>query len=130
MLVLLCGTLAAAAPLSTGLAHESAIGLATEFFQEQTGRLELSDAVAALRAGQFTPGKSQVLNFGIGSKPTWIHFAVDNPTTAPAQKRLSIETAWLDRADVYFLHPGRTLFRARPCLCSGNQRCVHTHRNA
>ena len=109
MLVLLCGALVTAAPLSAGQAQESAIGLSTGFFQEQAGRLELSDAVAALRAGKFAPGKSPVLNFGIGAKPVWIYFAVDNPTAAPVQKRLSIETAWLDRAEVYFQHQGRTV---------------------
>ena len=107
--MLLCGTLAVAAPLSVGQAYESAIGLSAEFFQEPAGRLELADAVAALRAGNFSPGSSQVLNFGIGAKPVWIHFAVNNPTSAPLQKRLSIETAWLDRAEVYFQHPGRTV---------------------
>jgi diguanylate cyclase (GGDEF)-like protein len=109
VLMLLCGALAVAAPLSVGQAHESAIGLSTEFYQEPAGRLELPDAVAALRAGQFAPGKSPVLNFGIGAKAVWIHFAVDNPTAAPVQKRLSLETTWLDRAEVYFLHPGRTV---------------------
>jgi diguanylate cyclase (GGDEF)-like protein len=109
VLVLLCGALAVAAPLSAGQAQESAIGLSTGFLQEQAGRLELPDAVAALRAGKFAPGNSQVLNFGIGAKPVWIHFAVDNPTAAPVQKRLSIETAWLDRTEVYFQHQGRTV---------------------
>lgn len=109
VLVLLCGALAVAAPLSVGQAQESAIGLSTGFIQEQAGRLELPDAVAALRARKFAPGNSQVLNFGIGAKPVWIHFAVNNPTAVPVQKRLSIETAWLDQAEVYFQHQGRTV---------------------
>lgn len=109
VLVILCSALAVAAPLSGGQVHESAIGLSTEFFQEQAGRLELPDVVAALQAGKFVPGKSPVLNFGIGAKPVWIHFAVDNPTAASLQKRLSIETAWLDQAEVYFRHQGRTV---------------------
>ncbi len=109
VLVMLCGALGSAAPLSTALDRASAIGLSTGFFQEQAGRLELPDAVAALRAGKFAPGKSPVLNFGIGSKPVWIHFAVGNSTAASLRKRLSIETAWLDRADVYFQYQGRTI---------------------
>jgi diguanylate cyclase (GGDEF)-like protein len=93
---------AVAAPLSTTLNHASAIGLSTAFLQESAGRLDLSEAVAAYRAGKFKPGESPVLNFGIGAKPVWIHFTVDNPGTAPAQRRLSIETAWLDRVEVHF----------------------------
>jgi len=64
--------------------------------------------VAAYRAGQFAPGTSPALNFGIGSKPVWIHFTVDNPTATFLQRRLSIENAWLDQVEVYFQHQGKT----------------------
>jgi diguanylate cyclase (GGDEF)-like protein len=100
---------AAPAPLSTASEHESAIGRSTDVLQERRGRLDLPQAVAAYRAGQFTPGTSPVLNFGIGAKPVWLHFAVVNPSAAPVSRRLSIETAWLDRVDVYFMQLGRTV---------------------
>jgi len=103
----------AAQPLSAVLDHESAIGLSTEFLKEQGGRLTLPAAIAAYQAGQFSPGNSPVLNFGIGSKPAWIHFSVDNPTAAPLQKRLSIEIAWLDQVEVYVQYRGRTVERYR-----------------
>ena len=101
--------LAAAAPLSAVLDHEAAIGRSTEFLKEADGRLTLPEVIAAWQAGRFAPGNSPVLNFGIGSKPAWIHFSVDNPTAAPLQRRLSIETAWLDRVEVYFRYQGRTV---------------------
>lgn len=113
MLALLGSALVAAAPLSAVLDHESAIGLSTEFLKEQDGRLTLPAAIAAYQAGQFSPGNSPVLNFGIGSKPAWIHFSVDNPTAAPLQKRLSIEIAWLDQVEVYVQYRGRTVERYR-----------------
>ncbi len=109
VLALLFSMPAAAAPLSTALAHRSAIGQSTHFLQEQHGRLQLADAMAAYQAGQFTPGKSPVLNFGIGARPVWIHFSVDNPGTAPVERRLSIETAWLDRIEIYFQHQEQTV---------------------
>ncbi|MGE5320692.1 MAG: diguanylate cyclase [Hyphomicrobiaceae bacterium] len=109
MLQLACGTAAAAPPLSTALDHESAIGRSTDFLKEPAGRLTLPEVIAAYQAGRFSPGKSPVLNFGIGAKPVWLHFAVDNPAAAPAFRRLSIETAWLDQVDVYFLRQGRTI---------------------
>jgi diguanylate cyclase (GGDEF)-like protein len=109
VLVFLLGAPAVAASLSTALEHPSAIGLSTRFLQEQHGRLQLADAMAALEAGKFTRGKSPVLNFGIGAKPTWIHFAVDNPDAEPVRKRLSIEIAWLDRIEVYVRHRGETV---------------------
>ncbi|MGA9165267.1 MAG: diguanylate cyclase [Thiobacillus sp.] len=109
MLAFLCSTLAAAAPLSAARDYASAIGLSTQLLQEQHDRLRLADAMAAYQAGKFRPGKSPVLNFGIGAKPVWIHFAVDNPTATPLHRRLSIETAWLDRVEVYFQNQGRTV---------------------
>ncbi len=99
--------LAAAAPLSTALEHEAAIGRSTAFLQETEGRLELSEVVAAYRLGKFTAAKSPVLNFGIGAQPVWIHFTVDNPSAVAVERRLSVETAWLDHVDVYFLQQGR-----------------------
>lgn len=106
VLAFLCSTLGAAAPLSAVLDDEAAIGLSTQFLKEQDGRLTLPDVMAAYQAGKFTQGGSPVLNFGIGSKPVWIHFSVDNPTAKSLQKRLSIETAWLDHADVYVEYQG------------------------
>jgi len=97
-----CSALASAAPLSAVLDHESAIGLSTRFLQEKAERLALPEAMAAYQAGKFALAKSPVLNFGIGAKPVWIHFSVDNPTASPVEKRLSIEIAWLDRLEVYF----------------------------
>ena len=101
-LILACSALASAAPLSAALDHESAIGLSTRFLQEKQAQLTLPDAIAAYQAGKFAPAKSPVLNFGIGARPVWIHFAVDNPTAAPVHKKLSIEIAWLDRIEVHF----------------------------
>jgi two-component system, sensor histidine kinase LadS len=118
--------LAVAAPLPAVVDHESSIGLSTRFYQEQDGRLALPEVMAALQAGKFTAGRSPVLNFGIGAKPLWIHFSVDNPAAAAVHKKLSIETAWLDQVEVYFQHQGRTVasyrvgdeqaFTARPIV--------------
>lgn len=60
------------------------------------------------------PGRSPVLNFGIGSKPVWIHFSVDNPGAAALHRRLSIENAWFDRVEVYFQQQGRTTASYQP----------------
>ena len=111
VLALLCSTMGVAAPLSTAAEYPSALGLSTTFFQEPAGRLELREAIAARQAGKFTPGKRPVLNLGIGARPAWIHFAVDNPGAEPVQKRLSIETAWLDRVEVHFVERGRLVAR-------------------
>jgi diguanylate cyclase (GGDEF)-like protein len=104
-----CSALTYAAPLSATLDHESAIGLSTRFLQENHDRLTLPDAMAAYQAGQFAAAKSPILNFGIGAKPVWIHFTVDNPAAAPVEKRLSIEIAWLDGVELYVRHRDGTV---------------------
>jgi len=108
LIVLLWSATVAAAPLSLARNHENAIGLDAAFLKETAGPLDLDQALAAQRAGEFTPGHNAVLNFGIGSQPVWIHFAVDNPTLAPTHRRLSIENAWLDSVQVTIRHGGKT----------------------
>ena len=104
-------TVAAAAnpPVPASFPHEHPIGHYTSYLTEADGRLTLDEAVAAYDRGAFSAGRSRVLNFGIGSKPVWIHFRVANETTAPLPRRLSIETAWLDEVDVYFRYRGKTV---------------------
>jgi diguanylate cyclase (GGDEF)-like protein len=109
LFVLFCGPASGAAPLSLAQIHENAIGLDTSFLKETAGPLDLDQAIAALRAGEFTPARSTVLNFGIGSQPVWIHFEVDNPSLAPRHRRLAIENAWLDSIQIYIRHGGNTV---------------------
>jgi two-component system, sensor histidine kinase LadS len=109
VLALLWSATIAAAPISLAHVDENAIGFDTTFLKEKEGPLDLDQALAAQQAGEFTHGGKAVLNFGIGSKPVWIHFAVDNPTMAPTHRRLSIENAWLDSVHVYIRHQGKTL---------------------
>jgi len=106
-------SLAFAAPLSTVVEHASAIGRDTAWLQESDGRLDWPAALAAARAGRFVPGTRPVLNFGIGAPPTWIHLAVDNPTASPVRRRLTIETAWLDRIEIYLVQQDRLVSRHR-----------------
>jgi len=109
VLVWLFALPAVSAPLPMSRDDPSAIGQFASVLQEQDGRLELSDAIAAFQAGRFRPGNNPVLNFGIGARPAWIRFAVDNPGAAPVERRLAIEIAWLDRVEVYVRHRGETV---------------------
>jgi len=102
-------SLAVAAPVPAASSPDSPLGRYASYFEEAGGRLDVAQAVTAYRNGLFVPGQNQVLTFGIGSRPVWIHFAVANATDRPLPRRLSIETAWLDRLDVYFRHAGKTV---------------------
>ena len=110
LLVLLPGAATAASipPIAVNRPNETALGLSTSYLKEADARLTLNEAIAAFAGGRFSAGDSQVLDFGIGSKPVWVHFSVDNSTTQALARRLSVETAWLDQLDVYILHGGKT----------------------
>jgi diguanylate cyclase (GGDEF)-like protein len=107
--ILLGGTATASnLPIPVTLLHENAIGHYAGFLKEADGALTLDQAIAAYASGNFLAANNPILNFGIGSKSVWIHFSVGNATPQPIQRRLSIETAWLDQVDVYFRHHDNT----------------------
>lgn len=79
------------------------IGPYAQLVHETDQRLSLEAAVAAYRAGQFKPARSEILSFGIDSKPVWVRFEVSNATSAPLSRNLVIGTSWLDEIEVFFL---------------------------
>jgi len=112
-LLLLLGTLpgmpalAGERPLAIVPSPQGPIGLHAGYLQERGGRLTLEQAVAAQARGEFRPASRPVPNFGIGSPPVWLHLVVDNPLSQPLERRLVVETAWLDRIEVHFRHAGQ-----------------------
>ena len=75
--------------------------------------LTIEEAQEQLRQGNFTQGKEEVLKFGIGAPPLWLHLAIDNDGRQPVGRRLQIENSWLDRIDVYIVHGGKVIQRLR-----------------
>lgn len=107
---MLCGAVAAdGMPVPARAPPEGPLGLHTSYFQEPSGPLSLEQARAANARGAFVPSRRAVLNFGIGARPAWVHFRVANVGSAPLARRLSIETPWLDRVDVFVRHGGQTV---------------------
>lgn len=114
VVALLCSAFALAAPMPASFEDsEAAIGRFASFLQEGHEPLALSSALVASQSGKFIPAKNPVLNFGIGAKPTWVHFAVDNDSGSALLRRLSVETSWLDHMEVYFRHGGTTVAEYR-----------------
>jgi diguanylate cyclase (GGDEF)-like protein len=95
-------TVALADPVSAQSPSGSAIGLHSSYLKETGASLTISEATEAYDSGKFLAGDNPVLNFGIGSRPVWIHFDVENRTGNSLLRRLSIETSWLDKVDIYF----------------------------
>lgn len=96
------------APIPAMQPTEAAIGRHAAYLKETDGRLSLEQAIAAEGEGKFKNGDAEVLNFGIGAKPAWIHFSIDNATPQALLRQVAVENAWLDKVHIYIRHGGRT----------------------
>lgn len=100
---------ASSGPLDVSVENHEPIGKHVYFLQEDVSPLNLDEAIKAYAGEKFTASQHAFLNFGIGTRPVWLRFEVDNRDKTPMPRRLSIETSWLDMLDVYFLHDGKVL---------------------
>lgn len=66
--------------------------------------LGLDEALAQLRSGAFKPVTMAVPDFGIGSRPVWLHLSLENDTREVQPRMLLAGVTWLDRLDVYVVH--------------------------
>lgn len=85
------------------------LGRWMEVMVEKGRPLSLDEARGRLNGGAFVRGHEEVLKFGIGARPVWLHLAVSNAGLRPAERRLQLETSWLDRIDVYLVQDGELL---------------------
>jgi len=90
------------------------LGNYADYFIEGDAALSLTEAMEKQRAGGFKQETKGVPDFGIGSKPVWLHLEFDNDTHAETERYFVGGVTWLDRMDVY-------LVRA-----DGSQSVVHT----
>ncbi|WP_193161145.1 sensor domain-containing diguanylate cyclase [Microbulbifer hainanensis] len=86
--------------------HEAPLGERASFLIDSTARLTLAQARNKLVEGEYSPARSAVPAFGIGSAPVWFHLKVRNPGTEPRSLQLVIGKTWLDYVDVYQLQNG------------------------
>jgi hypothetical protein len=85
-----------------------------DYFIEGDAPLSLDEAMEKQRAGGFRQETKGAPDFGIGSKPVWLHLVFDNDTHAEAERYFVGGVTWLDRMDVF-------LVRA-----DGSQSVMHT----
>lgn len=97
------GTAYASEPVPVEHPPDKPLGLHAEYLKEQGPVLDINQAIAAYRHGEFRAGDAPVLDFGIGSRPVWIHLPVENRSNAGLLRRLAVQTPWLDKVDVYFV---------------------------
>lgn len=103
------GMPAAAAALDVAQPLRGPVGMHIEYLQETAAPLDLDAARRAYADGAFTAATAPILSFGIGAPPVWLRFEIVNHGQLPAPRRLSVETAWLDRIDVHLLSNERKI---------------------
>ena len=91
------------ADIDAAAEYTEPVGRYIQVYQPDDAGLPMQDALLAYRNGQFTPSGNSVLNFGIGAKPVWLAFKVRNAGHKAVHRNLLLETAWLDKIDIYFL---------------------------
>jgi diguanylate cyclase (GGDEF)-like protein len=77
------------------------------WLSETDSHLGMEQVMARLHAGHFTPASRQMLSFGIGADPVWVHLPVDNPGEQPAPRTVMVGATWVDRIDFHVVHDGR-----------------------
>lgn len=68
--------------------------------------LNLAAARQAFAMEQRAPATSPVLGLGIGHRPLWAHFVINNPTDQPLKRQLAVNPGWTDELDVHVVHRG------------------------
>jgi diguanylate cyclase (GGDEF)-like protein len=80
------------------------LGKISWYLEEPGQPLAFAETSRALEQNRFVQGRSDVLTFGIGKNPVWVFFAVNNDQASDQQRKLLVDTSWLDQVRVYIRH--------------------------
>lgn len=83
------------------------LGTYADYLMEESQPLGLEQAIAQFRSGKAQRSQQPVLDFGIGSRPVWVHLEVSNATSAPLEQYLVGGATWIDRLDAYVVQSGK-----------------------
>ncbi len=120
-------SVAIAAPLTlTEISPSQPLGLHAAYMKEPAAPLTIEQVIESQAADAFVQGESQILSFGIGAKPAWIHLSIANKSSDAASRQLFVENSWLDQVDVYFIKENRPIekYQAGDALAF-NDRSIH-----
>lgn len=80
------------------------IGEYIQIFQEGGDRLNLSEAQQRFDGDETLAFDNKIIGFGLGSNPSWLKLEVINQEKKSVERRLLIETSWLDSIEIYVVY--------------------------
>jgi diguanylate cyclase (GGDEF)-like protein len=104
-LLLLASLSAGAEVLRLSDIPSHSLGRYADYLIEGEVALDFDEAMARQRAGGFEPETKTAPDFGIGSNPVWLHLSIENDTGKAEERYFVGGMTWLDRVDVFLLHP-------------------------
>lgn len=84
-------------------------GRYSQVLQEADGPLTVEQAISHFQQGFGQPGHQPILNFGIGSRPTWLQLQLFNPSAAPIPVQVVTGTTWVDHLQLSLVQSGQRL---------------------
>ncbi len=103
LLYLLASNVYASTPVPVEHSY-AAIGNHVQYLYDSENKLNLSQAREAYSSGQFKQWHRPVISMGFIPSPMWLRFTVDNTLADKVSRRLIIENAWLDLAQLYIIN--------------------------
>lgn len=98
------------APVDARNPPQQALGQHMRLLVESGARLSLTEAKTAFDQEPLPSVTTPVLGLGLGHRPVWVHFVIDNPTRQPLTRLLAVEPSWTDTLELHLLGPtGETL---------------------
>ncbi|WP_415887820.1 diguanylate cyclase [Neptuniibacter sp. QD37_6] len=81
----------------------------TRYLQETEGTLlHPNQALKDVRS-KGARSQSDILNFGLGAPPVWVHFEVSNYSETEQLRYIQLENTWLDHVHLYIFKDGQML---------------------
>lgn len=91
------------------IAPDAPLGGALSYLVDEAGTFDLEAAQARFERGGGVSARGDILSLGMGTPPVWIRLSVVNGLPDARERRLTIENAWLDRIEIYFVEGGRVV---------------------
>lgn len=90
----------------------SSLGKYVTSFKDSLSGLSAREVLAIYHQGQGTLQTQEYLAFGVDADPVWLVLPINNSNDTSINRRLSIETSWLDSVDIYLFANNKPVFTA------------------